>query len=93
MVRDIRRSLPPLHFVAPSIVRLCGNSFEDGIVAPRQKLIECASLRCGREKKIGCGNVEGEKVGALDIGEMAFFSKAEKTRNNFLATSLEYIVR
>ena len=50
-------------------------------------------MRCGREKKIGCGNVEGEKVGALDNGEMVFFSKAEKTRDNFLATSLEYIVR
>ena len=35
------------------------------------------------EKKIGCGSVEGEKVGVLDIDEMAFFSKAEKTRNNF----------
>ena len=45
------------------------------------------------EKKIGCGSLEGEKVSVLDIGEMAFFSKAEKTRNNFLATSLEYIVR
>ena len=45
------------------------------------------------EKKIGCGSVEGEKDGVLDIGEMAFFSRAEKTRNNFLATSLEYIVR
>ena len=45
------------------------------------------------EEKIGCGSVEGEKVGVLDIGVMAFFSKAEKTRNNFLATGLEYIVR
>ena len=50
-------------------------------------------MRWGREKKIGCGNVEGEKVGALDIGEMVFFSKVEKTWNNFLTTSPGYIVR
>ena len=45
------------------------------------------------EERVGCGSVEGEKVGVLDIGEMAFFSKAEKTHNNFLAMSLRYIVR
>ena len=42
---------------------------------------------------IECGGVEGEKVGALDIGEMVFFSKTEKTRNNFLTTSLGYVAR
>ena len=55
-----------------------------------------------KEKKIGCGSVEGEKDGVFDIGKMVFFSKAEipaisvvvvKTPNDFLAMSLEYIVR
>ena len=55
-----------------------------------------------KEKKIGCGSVEGEKVAVLDTGKMVFFSKAEiptisvvvvKTLNDFLAMSLEYIVR
>ena len=50
------------------------NTSFDCAVMVLKKSIECASLRCGREKKIGCGNIEGEKVGALDIGEMVFFS-------------------
>ena len=55
-----------------------------------------------KEKKIGCGSVEGEKDGVFDIGKMVFFSKAEipaisvvdvETPNDFLATSPEHIVR
>ena len=55
-----------------------------------------------KEKKIGCGSVEGEKAGVFDIGKMVFFSKAEipaisvvdvETPNDFLATSPEHIVR